>query len=586
MDNNNNMNSNSNRVKTGKTGYTYENHKSEKILLMTLPFWSPLIPTQGIASLKSFLQAYGYKVKAIDAAAENSFMELYNKYFKALEEIVPPGHWGNFYNIGHDVLRNHMMAHTNYTDENEYKKLVKILIAKTYYCDADETQVSGLNNILDELFSRIKEFTLNRLKEEKPTVLGLSTNSGNLAATRFVFELTREKYPDIRTVMGGCVFFNHLAIGNPDLEFFLEKTKSYIDKIIIGKGEILFLKYLEGELPESQRVFTQDAFDEDALNSYTFDIPDLSDYDLQKYLYLAATASSSCPFQCSFCNSRTFFGKYRKKDPGQTVKEIMKLQKKYGHKLFFMTDALLNPVITNLANEIIKKELTVYMDGYFIVDKKAKDIENTLLWRRGGFYRARLGAESWSQKVLDLIGKNITPELTKAVVSSLAHAGIKTTTYWVIGHPGETEDDFLQTLDLIEKLKNDIWQAECNPFTYFYVGQSNSEKWASKRALLYPGKARDMLLSQTWVLNCEPSREETYSRVFRFVEHCNKLGIPNPYSFDEIYKADERWKKLHKNAVPSIMELMNDNIDFDERKKVKKLLTLQNKPLEEGDFCF
>jgi hypothetical protein len=558
----------------------------ERILLINFPYWSPLIPAIGIASLKSFLERYGYHVRTVDAAADKVFLEYYNKYFNQLREIVPPEQLGNFYNIGHDVLRNHMMAHTNYEDENQYNELVKQLIYNTYYCAVTDSHLSALNEILTGLFSHLETFTRGLLEEEKPSVLGLSVSSGNLPAAHYVFRYTRKHYPQIKTVMGGSVFFNHLSVGNPDLEFFLEKTMSYIDKIIIGKGEVLFLKYLRGELPESQRVFTREHIDEEELKSYTFDIPDLSDYKLEDYYYLAASASTSCPYNCSFCNSRTFFGEFKKRDPAQVVREIAKLQEKHGHKAFFMTDALLNPTITDLARELPKANVTAYLDGYFMVDKPSGNIENTVLWRQGGFYRARIGTESGSQKVLDLINKKITPRMIKAALYSLAYAGIKTTTYWVIGHPGETEEDFQATLDLIEESRNDIWQAECNPFTYYYYGQANSTKWADKRFLLYPKEARDMLGSQTWILDCEPSREEIYQRVFRFVRHCNKLGIPNPYTADELYKADERWKKLHKNAVPSLIELKNNTNIIDEGKKTRSLKTLKNHQKEDGDFAF
>lgn len=573
--------SDSNGIKTG-TG----NIREEKVLLMSLPFWSTLIPAQGLANLKSFLQENGCKVKALDATSEKIFLELYDKYFKILKEVIPRDRRGNFYNVGNDVLRNHMMAYTNYTDREEYNQLVSTLVEKTYYYPIDGIAISKLDGVLVELFSRMEKFLLELLEEEKPTVLGLSANSGNLASTRFAFELCRREYPRIRTIMGGCVFFNHLAVGNPDLDFFLEKTKSYIDKLIIGKGEILFLKYLQGKLPESKRVFTQADVSEEEKKFYTFEVPDFRDFDLERYLYLTATGSEGCPYKCSFCNKRTWFGKFFKKNPAQTVSEIAKLQKRHNQRLFLMTDALLNIVITGIAKEVIKNELPVYLDGYFMVDKEAEEIENTLLWRRGGFYRARLGIESGSPHVLNLMGKKTTPRQTGNVVSNLARAGIKTTTYWIIGHPGETEEDFQQTLDLIEELKNDIWEAECNLFTYFYVGQNNSEKWAGKRMLLYPPKARDMLDSQTWILDCEPSRQETYNRMIRFVEHCGNLGIPNPYSLDEIYKADERWKKLHKNAVPSVMEIINQSADFSEREKVKKFLPLQTKQDEEDDFDF
>lgn len=559
---------------------------NNKILLAALPFWSPLIPSQGIAALKSFLQRYGYTVKAVDLAVRTEFLEYYKKYFVSIQKFVPVEKRGNFYNIGHDALRHHMSAHIDRTNEEEYIELVKMILYRTYYCQAETTHILELNHILDQLFAAMKEHFLRLLEEEQPYLLGLSVNSGNLPASRFIFELARDFYPRVKTVMGGSVFFNHLAVGHPDLAFFLEKTKSYIDKLIIGKGEILLLKLLRGELPESQRVFTLEDLSEEDLKSHKSDVPDFSDFDLDQYFYLSATGSYSCPFKCSFCNAQTFFGKYKKREASATVEDMKRLSSTYGHRLFFMTDSLLNPVITGIASEIIKAGLYVYMDGYFIVDDQTADVENTLLWRRGGFYRARLGTESGSQRVLDLIGKRITPEKIKAAVSSLAYAGIKTTTYWVIGHPGETEEDFQQTLDIVEELKNDIWQAECNPFTYYFLGQGKENEWAGKRRLLYPESARNMLLSQTWTLDCSPSHEEIYHRVFRFAEHCKKLGIPNPYSADEIYKADERWKTLHKNAVPSVIDLINNSCERDESRKIKKFIAVQDKKTEEGDFDF
>ena len=557
-----------------------------KILLITLPFWSPLIPAMGIATLKSFLHRYGYKVKAVDGTSENQFMELYNRYFDTIKEFVPPEHRGNFFNLGNDVIRDHLMAHTNHTDQQEYYKLVRLLIFHTYYIEPGDEQISKLNAVIEEFFSAIERFAVRWLEEERPFLLGLSATSDNLPATNFIFRLTRKKYPWIKTVMGGNVFYNHLAIGNPDLEIFLERTRTYIDKVIIGKGEVLLLEYLKGKLPETQRVFTLKDLAPGVMESYTPALPDLSDYELNRYLYLAAGASTSCIYNCSFCNSRTFFGEFRKKDPAKVVDELATLLERHGHKMFFMTDALLNPVITDLSKEIIERNLPVYLDGYFCVDKQSENIDNVLLWRQGGFYRARVGTETGSQRVLDKIGKKVTPRQTAAVISNLAQAGIKTTTYWVIGHPGETEEDFQETLDLVTELKNDIWQAECNPFRYYYFGQAHSQLWADKRKLLYPPALNDMLMTRTWHLDDKPSREEMYDRVFRFTEHCRKLGIPNPYSFSEIYQADERWKKLHRNAVPSIIDITMNNVDTYERKKIKKLITLQTQPGEQGDFDY
>ena len=140
------------------------------------------------------------------------------------------------------------------------------------------------------------------------------------------------------------------------------------------------------------------------------------------------------------------------------------------------------------------------------------------------------------------------------------------------------------TLDLISELKNNIWEAECNPFNYFYTGQQNADQWAEHRLLLYPEGATDLLISQTWTLDTQPSREEVYRRVNRFVQHCKRLGIPNPYSLQDIYQADERWKRLHKNAVPSLAHLRDLDMVIDESRRIKELIFAQKAKHDEGDF--
>jgi radical SAM superfamily enzyme YgiQ (UPF0313 family) len=563
------------------------NREPGKILLALLPFWDPLIPPQGIACLKSFLQGHGYRVTTKAANMERRFLVLYSRYFDVIEKIVPENRLDVLFHLGHFVLQNHMMAHINYKDEHEYNELVRELVYKNFYVDIPGSHVSELNQILIEFYRELENYFLDILAKETPDVLGLSVYKATLPASLFVFKLTRQRYPYIRTIMGGGIFADHLAEKSPNLEFFQEKAKDYVDKIFIGQGELLLLKYLRGELPPGQSIYTLKDLNGQVLDFAAAGLPDYSDFNLNQHqnISLGATASTGCKFQCSFCNEVKFFGKFRKKDPAQTAREMMALYREYGYQLFFMTDAMLNPVIFDLAAELIDSGVTLYYDSYLRVDRETADIENTLLWRRGGFYRARLGVESGSQRVLDLIGKGITPGQIKAAVSGLAYAGIKTTTYWVIGHPGETEDDFRQTLDLVTQLKNDLWQAECAPFDYYYSGQAHSDRWAPRRKLLYPENAKDLLIAQTWILDLEPSREETYRRLFRFTEHCRKLGIPNPYSINEIHSADQRWRKLHKNAVPPLLDFQKRNF-IDDTGKVKKLNFVLDKWQDQGDFVF
>ncbi|MCP4213756.1 MAG: radical SAM protein, partial [bacterium] len=356
------------------------------------------------------------------------------------------------------------------------------------------------------------------------------------------------------------------------------KKAPYIDKIVVGEGQYLFLKILRGELPANQRVFTLEDIDKKTLGYSQLNVPDMTDFDVKsEYPYLSAQGSSSCPMKCSFCNVSVFYGEYKEKPAQQLIREMTNLYEKYGVQLFFMNDSLLNFTASAIAEEFKKSPISLYWDGYMRVGPEPSDRENTILWRKGGLYRVRLGVESGSQFVLDAMQKKITPQQTKDTLFALAGAGIKTTTYWVIGHPGETEEDFLKTLDLLEETKNDIYEAECNPFFMGFNGQPNTEVWKDTRVQIYPEEDLDMLIIQTWKSDCYPSKAEAYERVNRFVQRCDELGIPNPYSVEDIYQADERWKQLHPNAVPPLVGFLNAETYVEECKDVVNLVYARKK---------
>ncbi|MCP4158062.1 MAG: hypothetical protein GY757_60725, partial [bacterium] len=397
----------------------------KKILLGILPYWDPIIPPNGIAHLKRFLQKHGYIVKTVDLIVEEKFQEIYSSYFKLLEEFVDESGRGNFFNIGHDVMQDHMMAHYNYTDEKMYLQLVKEVIHKTYYVRIDDQQARRLNRLLDEFYTHLEECFLQLVEKEKPSYIGLTAYKCTLPASLFALKVTREKYPHIRTLIGGGTFVDTHTINTPNFEILLEYSKDFLDKIIIGQGEILFLKYLQGKLPQSQRVYTKKDIQGEILQFPDAEIPDLSDFELQKYLYLTGTGSASCPYDCSFCCAKLFYGDYREKDPRQTAAEMIQLHKKHGHQLFFMTDSMVNPIIDGVAKSMIEADASIYYDTYYRVDDASTRIENTMLWRRGGLYRVRLGTESGSTRILEKMGKNITTDQIRAAVSSLALAGIK-----------------------------------------------------------------------------------------------------------------------------------------------------------------
>jgi radical SAM superfamily enzyme YgiQ (UPF0313 family) len=563
------------------------NISPKNVLLALLPVWDPLIPPVGISCLKCFLQPYGYRVSTIDANVESSLGNVKGEYFACLKKVIPEDKRLHINNIGHEVLKNHMMAHWHAENETDYRELVKTLVYQTFFTRLQDEAIVQLERIIEEFYRRLESYLMQLLDKETPDVLGLSVYSGTLAASLFAFKLAKERYPHITTVMGGGVFSGELALNSPNFTFFLKKTP-YIDKIIVGEGELLLLKLMRGELPGWQRVYTLKDLNGQMLDISSLKPPDFSDFDLGYYVQMASYTSRSCPFQCAFCVETTYWGTFRKKSGRQIMEQLVQLFDRYHHRLFLMCDSLLNPVIADLTTHLIEADLPLYWGGYLRVDKHVCNPQNTSKWRQSGFYRARLGIESGSQRILDRMDKKIDIPQIKAAISGLANAGIKTTVMFVIGYPGETEADFQETLNLIEECREDIYEADCNPFWYYYDGQVKSDSWRGleKNKSLYHESAKDMLLLQTWILDCEPSREETYHRVNRFIRHCKNLRIPDPYTLLETEHADERWKKLHKNAVPSLLEINSGKASIHELKQVKNIQIASVRSEDEGDWRF
>lgn len=555
-----------------------------KIILSLLPYWTPQIPPLGISALKSFLLDYYDNIKTFDFNIDEDLRENYDEYFNYIKPHCEVYLNGSFYNIGHDVLQNHMMAFLNKTDDEAYCKLVKVLIYNTFYIDVNDDFVEFLNQIIHRMFDNMRKQIIKLIDIENPDVFGLSVYKGNLPLSLYAFKIIKSEFPNIITVMGGAVFAQTLNIKSPDFKYFLNKYGNYIDKIIVGEGELLFLKALQESDNKDKKVYLQTDIDNKLYDISSAKIPDFSDLNMEFYPTISTYTSRSCPFQCNFCTETMYWGEYRKKPDTQIVNDLISLNANYGSKLFLLCDSLINPIISNLSKGINERKLDYYWDGYLRIDKNSINADEVYKWRKGGFYRARIGIESGSEDVLKKMNKNISIDSIKRTLINLANHGIKTTTYWIVGYPEETLEDFNKTLKLIDELSDYIYEAHCNPFGYYYDGQPNSNNWADYRETLYPEWSKEMLLTQTWTLNLEPTREETYNRLQIFAEHCAKLGIANPYSLYEINKADDRWKSIHFNAVPPLVQFKNKNAIIKDEFKDNKIDIYYSDFMEDDDF--
>lgn len=541
----------------------------KKGILTVLPFWSPLIPPKGLGALKVYVEKAGHTVFTFDLTNKIDLLDQYYKYFDCLKKVLPKYNLGNFYNVGHDLLANHMMAYMNSSDPEKLNKLVIMLVNDCYLHEISNEIVDELNQILIDYLLMLEKFILFQIKYEKPDIIGFTVYKTNIPSTIYILRSIKNKYPNIKTVIGGGAFADSHATSSPNFKVLCDLSEGIIDHIMIGQGEKFMLELFDGKLPANKRVLNAN---NDLCHTLSLDdVPnsDLGDFNIFKYAYLPVTASQGCPFKCSFCNQKLFYGGFETRNTEKCIDEMIELYKRYKKQIFFMTDSLLNPVINSMSEKMIERGLSFYYDSFFRVDKNACDVFYTTKWRKGGLYRVRLGLESGSDKILKLMDKKTDVQTIKSSLQALAFAGIKTTTYWIVGFPGETEEDFQQTLDFITANAENIYEAECNPFRYFVSNQNGADEWFKQKKKIFPDWANDMLKFIPYELNMEPNRKVTTERMFRFVEHCERLGIPNIYSTAETDLADKRWHKLHVNAVPAILDfdetkMINENMDIEQ----------------------
>ncbi len=538
-----------------------QKEKPYKVKLSIMPFWSPLTPPMGIACLKSYLEQNGYSVRTKDYNAISSLFDFGGRYIALMKSYTPIDRMGNIAMVGYDVLMAHLIAYNNREDFslNDYHELVRQLILNNFFYESSDEAIENLCELVEQFYALLAEYLINDIKERDFDVYGISCYSLTLGPSIFAFKFVKKHFPEVKTVMGGGIFADQFNSNSLELETFAQKA-TYIDYFLLGEGEIILLNLLESNFQDVPRIIVSDkTVKKVCLDDTT--LPDFSDFDMNSYPQLVAYSSRSCPFQCGFCSETVQWGKYRNKREEKVVFELRSLTKKYGKNIIVLTDSLLNPNIDKLADALLEvpPEERFYWDTYLRVCDMAEDMEKVKKWRKAGLYRVRLGIESGSQHVLDLMDKRITIEKIKSNLQNLADAGLKISTFWVVGFPGETKEDFHETLDFLREIKDNLYEVDPHPFYFYPSGQVDSESWEKIYGYesIYEDKYNDMLMCTYYKLNCQPCREEIYRRLELFRERCEECNIPNPYSLIDIYHADKRWKKLHKAAVPLLNDLIH-----------------------------
>ena len=190
------------------------------------------------------------------------------------------------------------------------------------------------------------------------------------------------------------------------------------------------------------------------------------------------------------------------------------------------------------------------MDCYLRADRICTDETRTKTWREGGLYRARLGLESASQRILDDMVKMTTPENMEKSLSALSKQGILTSTLWIVGYSGESDSEFESSMSFLERNHKNIYQADPWIFQYHPTGLSGSDEFEKKSnsKRRFSDEINNILSVSPYGLDDGLGTAEKFDRLERFTKKLKELNIPNPYSMIDTIKAQKRFAEIHKGS--------------------------------------
>lgn len=173
--------------------------------------------------------------------------------------------------------------------------------------------------------------------------------------------------------------------------------------------------------------------------------------------YLPILTSRGCPYPCGFCVvPATNKQKWRARSAKSVVDELEHFEQTLGVTEFHVED--LDPTISDeriraICEEIIQRDLKVTWKIAAGTKVETMRNEETIdLMARAGCRYISISPETGSPRLLKLMRKPFNLEHALRIVKRMNLAGIRSQACFVLGYPGETDEDLKMTWDLVKDL--------------------------------------------------------------------------------------------------------------------------------------
>ncbi|MBN2482616.1 MAG: radical SAM protein [Candidatus Omnitrophica bacterium] len=183
--------------------------------------------------------------------------------------------------------------------------------------------------------------------------------------------------------------------------------------------------------------------------------PVFDDFILKKYITdtLPLVTSRGCVNRCAFCADSPLWKTYRCMSAEKVVADMKTLAARYRMNDFEIVDSTFNGDISrveDMCDLILQKRLKVRWSAKAIV-RKEMDFRLLEKMRRAGCVSLAYGIESGSESILKDMGKTFSVGLAEKVIRDTHDAGISANTFFLIGFPTETDQDFQKTIVFMKR---------------------------------------------------------------------------------------------------------------------------------------
>jgi radical SAM superfamily enzyme YgiQ (UPF0313 family) len=176
--------------------------------------------------------------------------------------------------------------------------------------------------------------------------------------------------------------------------------------------------------------------------------------------FLIVAPIRGCPFPCTFCTARIYYGKpLRKRPVTHVVEELETGIRRHGVRNFFIwadTFTADRQYVLDICGAIAASGLNIRWTCNSRVDTVDREMLEAM--KKAGLWMISYGLESGDQGVLDRCGKRISLGQSRQAVSMAKQLGIRVSGHFILGLPGDTPQTLRQTLGFALGLPLDIVQ--------------------------------------------------------------------------------------------------------------------------------